>query len=334
MNDCILLSHGGGGRMSHQLLEREIVSRFGTGPLQSLPDAASLTLDSRQICFTTDSFVVHPLEFPGGNIGDLAVHGTVNDLAVSGARPRWLSLGLILEEGLPLATLRRVLDAVQKAAAQCDVAVVTGDTKVVRRGQCDGMYINTAGIGEAMPGFALSLASIVPGDRLLVSGTLGDHGAAVLSVREGFQMQNGPVSDSRPVHRLVQAAAALAADIRFMRDPTRGGLATVLNEMVAGQQWGIFLRAPDLPFSPGTQALAEMLGLDLLHVASEGCLVLLCAESVAEAILARWRALPEGVDARAIGQVTTQAGRVILETAIGGQRVVDVPSGELLPRIC
>ncbi|MBF0461712.1 MAG: hydrogenase expression/formation protein HypE [Magnetococcales bacterium] len=334
MNDCVLLGHGGGGRLSHQLIEQEIVARFGQGPLQTLPDAATLELDSRRICFTTDSFVVHPLEFPGGNIGDLAVHGTVNDLAVSGARPRWLSLGLILEEGLPLATLRRVLDSVQRAAEQCEVAVVTGDTKVVRRGQCDGLYINTSGIGEAIPGFALSLSRVGLGDCILVSGPLGDHGAAVLSAREGFQMQNGPLSDSRPVHRLVQSVADLAADIRFMRDPTRGGLATVLNEMTAGQSYGIRIRARDLPFSPGTNALAEMLGLDLLHVASEGCLVLLCAESVAAAILARWQALPEGVDARAIGRVTDQAGRVILETAIGGQRVVDVPSGELLPRIC
>ncbi|HIJ84185.1 MAG: Hydrogenase expression/formation protein HypE [Magnetococcales bacterium] len=334
MNDCILLGHGGGGRLSQQFIQQEILSRFGNGPLQTLPDAASLVLDGCRICFSTDSFVVHPLEFPGGNIGDLAVHGTVNDLAVSGARPRWLSLGLILEEGLPLATLRRILDSIQRAANHCGVMVATGDTKVVRRGQCDGLYINTAGIGEAMKELTLGLDTIVPGDRVLVSGTLGDHGMAVLAVREGLPIANGPISDSQPVNRLVEAVASMAAGIRFMRDPTRGGLATVLNEMASGQAFGITIHARDLPFSPGSRALAEMLGLDLLHVASEGCLVMVCAENIADQVLARWQTLPEGRNAREIGQVTPQAGRVILVTAIGGQRVVDVPNGELLPRIC
>ncbi|MEO5328343.1 MAG: hydrogenase expression/formation protein HypE [Magnetococcus sp. THC-1_WYH] len=334
MNERILLSHGGGGRLSHQLIQTEILSRFGHGPLHGLPDAASLLLDTTRIRFSTDGFVVHPLEFPGGNIGDLAVHGTVNDLAVTGAHPRWLSLGLILEEGLPLVLLRRVLDAIQTAAQNCGVVIATGDTKVVRRGQCDGLYITTSGIGEAIPGFSLGLGQVVAGDRILVSGTLGDHGMAVLSVREGLKIENGPVSDSRPVHRLVAGVAAMAAEIRFMRDPTRGGLATVLNEMTVGQPFGILIRACDLPFSPGGRALAEMLGLDLLHVASEGCLVMICSPNVSDAILARWRELPEGREAREIGTVTRQSGRVILETVIGGHRVVDVPSGELLPRIC
>ncbi|MBF0154274.1 MAG: hydrogenase expression/formation protein HypE [Magnetococcales bacterium] len=334
MSDCILLGHGGGGRLSQQLITREILSRFGAGPLRTLPDAATLHLEGRHICFSTDSFVVHPLEFPGGNIGDLAVHGTVNDLAVAGSVPRWLSLGLILEEGLPLVTLRKVLDAVRRAADHCGVVVATGDTKVVRRGQCDGLYINTAGIGETIPGFILDVGRMVPGDRILVSGTLGDHGAAVLAVREGFQIHHGPVSDSRPVHRLVQAVVSVAGAIRFMRDPTRGGLAASLNEMVNGQPVGMQLRENDLPFAKGTKALAEMLGLDLLHVASEGCLVLVCAPEVADKILDRWHDLPEGVDAREIGEVSDQRGRVVLETAIGGRRVVDLPGGELLPRIC
>ncbi|MBF0137868.1 MAG: hydrogenase expression/formation protein HypE [Magnetococcus sp. DMHC-1] len=334
MSDRILLSHGGGGRLSQQLITQEILSRFGSGPLRTLPDAATLHLENRHICFSTDSFVVQPLEFPGGNIGDLAVHGTVNDLAVAGSTPRWLSLGLILEEGLPLSTLRKVLDAIKLAADQCHVLVATGDTKVVRRGQCDGLYINTAGIGEAIPGYSLGLDRIVPGDRILVSGTLGDHGAAVLAAREAFQIQNGPVSDSRPVHRLVQTLQPLANAIHFMRDPTRGGVAAVLNEMVLGQSFGMQIRENNLPFAPATRALAEMLGLDLLHVASEGCLVLVCAENAAGHVLDRWHALPEGADAKEIGLVTSHSGRVILETAIGGQRMVDLPGGELLPRIC
>ncbi|MBF0147514.1 MAG: hydrogenase expression/formation protein HypE [Magnetococcales bacterium] len=334
MNDRILLGHGGGGRLTQQLIQEEILSRFGAGPLQTLPDAASLILKDGRIRFSTDSFVVHPLEFPGGNIGDLAVHGTVNDLAVSGSHPRWLSLGMILEEGLPLATLRRVLDAIQRAAHACGVIIATGDTKVVRRGQCDGLYLNTAGIGEAIPELSLGLDRINVGDRILVSGTLGDHGMAVLSVREGLRIQNGPVSDTRSVQRLVTAIAPLADAIRFMRDPTRGGLATTLNDMVLGQPFGMFIREKSLPLAPESIALAEMLGLDLLHVASEGCLALACAREVADSVLATWRSLPEGAGAREIGWVTDQAGRVILETAIGGQRIIDVPSGELLPRIC
>ncbi|MBF0438135.1 MAG: hydrogenase expression/formation protein HypE [Magnetococcales bacterium] len=333
-DDCILLAHGGGGRLSHHLIESEILTRFGAGVLASLPDAAALELTQQRICFTTDGFVVQPLEFPGGNIGDLAVHGTVNDLAVSGALPRWLSLALILEEGLPLVVLRRVLDAIKQAAEACGVSVVTGDTKVVRRGQCDGLYITTSGIGEALVGFDLRLDRVVPGDRILVSGPLGDHGAAILAAREGFSLACSPVSDSRPVHRLVEGVASCAAGIRFMRDPTRGGLAAVLNEMTSGQSFGILIRASDLPFSSATSALAEIMGLDLLHVASEGCLVMICAHEVAEAILAYWRTRPEGQHAREIGVVTEQAGRVMLESVIGGVRMVDLPSGELLPRIC
>ncbi|NGZ06173.1 MAG: hydrogenase expression/formation protein HypE [Magnetococcales bacterium] len=331
----ILLAHGGGGRLSQRLIAEEILSRFGSGPLATLPDAASLQLSGRNVCFTTDGFVVQPLFFPGGCIGDLAVHGTVNDLAVSGARPRWLSLAMILEEGLPVMTLRRVLDAIRLAADHADVAVVTGDTKVVKRGQCDGIYITTSGIGAALPGFSLSIAQIQPGDKVLVSGCLGDHGAAILAAREGFPAEHSPKSDSRPLHRLVEGMAELAAGVRFMRDPTRGGLATILNEMTAGQRFGMRIRARDLPFSPAASALAEMMGLDLLHVASEGCLVLVCAASVADGILDIWHTLPEGRDAREVGIVTGEhGGRVILESAIAGERVVDVPSGELLPRIC
>ena len=333
-DDRILLGHGGGGRLTRDLIAAEIVPRFGQGPLAGLPDAATLPPLAGRPVFTTDAFVVHPLEFPGGNLGHLAVHGTVNDLAVAGARPRWLSLALILEEGLPLAALRRVLDAVKEAADQCGVVVATGDTKVVRRGQADGVYAISAGLGEALPGFDLSPARVQVGDVVLASGPLGDHGMAVMAAREGIAIAGGPVSDTAPVHRLVEALAPWAAQVRFLRDPTRGGAAAVLNEIVEGRPIGLRLHEQRLPFSVGARAVAEALGLDLLHVASEGRALAVVAPDVADAALAAWRDLPEGRGAVAIGDITRDAGRVLLATAIGGTRLVDVPQGELLPRIC
>jgi hydrogenase expression/formation protein HypE len=332
--DTIQLSHGGGGVLSRNLIRDEIVPRFGAGPLQGLPDAARVPLGAGELIFTTDSYVVQPIEFPGGNIGSLAVHGTVNDIAVSGGRPRWLALALILEEGLPLDVLRRILDSTQAAAAACGVQIATGDTKVVARGQCDQLYISTAGVGEPIPGFRLGPAAIRPGDAVLVSGTLGDHGLAVLSARKGIDIRNGPVSDSAPVHRLVAAAAPVAAGVRFMRDPTRGGVAAVTNEIVEGAPFGILLHEAALPSAPGTRAAAEMLGLDLLDVACEGRVLLVCAAEAADAVLQSWRRLPEGARAAQIGEVTGRAGQVVLETRMGGHRLVAVPQGEMLPRIC
>lgn len=334
-DQTIQLGHGGGGMLSRTLIQEEIVPRFGDGALKGLPDGATLPIPTgRAMVFTTDSFVVQPLEFPGGTIGDLAVHGTVNDLAACGARPRWLSLAMILEEGLPLATLRRVLDSVKKAADECAVAVVTGDTKVVSRGQCDGMYLNTAGIGELIDGFDLGAGRVTAGDHILVSGPLGDHGMAVLAAREGIRITPGVTSDTGPVHRLVEAVRGLATGVKFMRDPTRGGLAAVLNEVVEGRVQGMLVRETALPYSAAAKAAAEMLGLDLLQVASEGRLVMICSASVSGKVLDAWRALPEGAGAVRIGEVTEGRGRVILETITGGRRLVDVPRGELLPRIC
>ena len=332
--DNIQLSHGGGGVLSRNLIRDEIVSRFGAGPLQGLPDAARVPLAAGEVIFTTDSYVVQPIEFPGGNIGSLAVHGTVNDIAVSGGKPRWLSLALILEEGLPRELLGRILDAAQAAALACGVQIATGDTKVVARGQCDQIYINTAGIGDPIPGFRLGAATVQPGDAVLVSGTLGDHGLAVLSARKGIAIRNGPVSDSAPVHRLVAAVAPVAAQVRFMRDPTRGGVAAVTNEIVEERPFGILLHETALPFAPGTRAAAEMLGLDLLDVACEGRVLMVCAAETAATVLAAWRQLPEGAGAVQIGEVTNRAGQVVLETRMGGHRLVDLPQGEVLPRIC
>jgi hydrogenase expression/formation protein HypE len=349
--NTIQLAHGGGGRLSRDLVERLIVPRFGSGPLAGLPDAALLLSCNRPLVFTTDSFVVQPLEFPGGNIGHLAVHGTVNDLAVCGAEPRWLSLALILEEGLSFALLEKVLDSVKAAADACGVAVVTGDTKVVARGQCDGLYVNTSGIGWQLEGYQLSPARIQAGDVVLASGTLGDHGLAVLACRENIHIANGPVSDTGSVHRLVAAAQEFAPGVRFMRDPTRGGVAAVLNEIVEGREFGIMLREEDLPFSAGGKAASEMLGIDPLHSACEGRLLMVAAPDAAPRILARWRALPEGAGATRIGEMVRAAppgstaggvlggrlalaGHVIMQTVTGGRRLVDWPRGELLPRIC
>ena len=331
----IQLAHGGGGRLTRELIESEIVPRFGNGPLRGLPDGATLPSPGERLVFTTDSFVVQPLEFPGGNIGDLAVHGTVNDLSVCGGEPKWLSLALIIEEGLPFSVLGRVLDSVRAAADACGVTVATGDTKVVARGQGDGLYINTAGIGLALPEFVLSPRQIREGDCVLVSGTLADHGMAVLAARQNIDFINGSRSDTVPVHRLILAVRDLGASVRFMRDPTRGGVASVLNEIVEECELGILLKAQDLPLAPATGAVAEMLGIDPLHVASEGRVILICAADAASEILKRWRALPEGAGAVCMGSVTRDnKGRVVLETLAGGRRLVDVPRGELLPRIC
>lgn len=333
MSKSILLSHGGGGRLSRELIEEEIVSRFGEGPLRGLPDAATLPSQSASLVFSTDSFVVSPLFFPGGDIGDLAVYGTVNDIAVAGGLPLWLSLSIILEEGLPLGTLQRVLDSVRTAADRCGITIVTGDTKVVRRGQCDGMYLNTAGIGTAIEGFQLDPARIEKGDQVLVSGSLGDHGMAVMSVREQIDFKNGPISDTGPVHELVLDLKEFGRAVRVMRDPTRGGAASVLNELVSGDV-GILLQETAVPASPNVRAVAELLGLDLLHVACEGRVIAICAEEVADRVLEKWRARPEGEGAVRMGTVIEDKGRVIMETISGGRRLVDVPQGELLPRIC
>ena len=335
MSENILIAHGGGGELSSKLIEDEIVSRFGDGALKGLPDAASLQLNSNEILFSTDSFVVQPFEFPGGNIGDLAVHGTVNDISVAGGKASFLSLALILEEGLPLTSLRCILDSVKSAADNCGVQIVTGDTKVVSKGQCDGIYINTAGIGEKYPDFDLSAERITKGDTVLVSGPIGDHGMAVLTAREDLPLENGPKSDSAPVHNLVKAAYKYADQVKFMRDPTRGGLAAVLNEIVADSAIGITLKENDIPISPETGGVAEMLGIDLLNVACEGRMLLICNNNSADNILKNWQTLPEGKGAAIIGSIdNSNPGKVTMQTFTGGSRIVSVPSGELLPRIC
>ncbi len=330
----ILLAHGGGGRLTGELIRDEIVSRFGDGPLQGLPDAATLPISGKKLIFTTDSFVVQPLEFPGGNIGKLSVCGTINDLSVSGGKPEWLSLGMIIEEGLPLATLRAILDGVKTTADDCGVKIVTGDTKVVAKGQCDGIYLNTAGIGEALTEFDLGMDKITPGDKVLVSGPLGDHGIAVMTAREGINISGGPVSDCAPVNKLTLPLTQFGGKIKFMRDPTRGGAAAVLNEIASGRNFGILLNETSIPVSAGTRAAAEMLGLEPMNIACEGRVVAVCSGDIADEVLNVWKKLPDGENAAVIGEVSEDAGRVIMKTLTGGKRLVDVPAGELLPRIC
>lgn len=330
----IRLDHGVGGRLTREFIVAEILPRFLPGPLQGLPDAAVLPVLQGPPVFTTDSYVVQPLEFPGGNIGSLAVHGTVNDLAVCGARPLWLSLALILEESFPMGRLAPILDAVRDAAMSCGITVATGDTKVVPRGQCDGLYLTASGLGEALPGFALSLGRIGPGDRVLVSGPIGAHGAAVLATRTELAFAGDLKSDSASVYRLVEALQPWAQEIHFMRDPTRGGLAAALHEIVADLPLDIILDEACLPVEPAVRAVAELLGIDPLHLASEGRLLALCRSEATESILEVWRQLPEGRQAECIGYVASGRSRVLAQTAVGGRRLVDWPHGRLLPRIC
>lgn len=330
----IQLAHGGGGRLSAQLIKNEILSRFGENTLKWLPDAATLPEIKGKIVYSTDSYVVSPIEFSGGNIGNLAVHGTINDISVAGGRPLWLSLGLILEEGLEISILQRILDTIKQSAKECNVQIVTGDTKVVSKGQCDKIYINTSGIGEALPNFNLSKFSIKPGDSILISGTIGDHGMAVLSSREGIDIKNGPKSDTGSVQRVVQSAHKYGKNVKFMRDPTRGGVAAVLNEIASDTEIGFFIEDSKIPLSPATNSISEALGIDPLTLACEGRVLLVCDKSVANKILNDWKKFPEGKGSSIIGCATGNKERVILKTVTGGTRLVDVPLGELLPRIC
>jgi hydrogenase expression/formation protein HypE len=337
----ILLGHGSGGLLSADLVGRLFVAGFGGETLAALEDAATVRLDAGdgvrgpRLAFTTDSFVVRPLFFPGGDIGRLAVHGTVNDLAVSGARPLCLSAAFILEEGLPLDDLRRVVASMRAACAEAGVAIVTGDTKVVDRGKGDGVFITTAGVGLVPEGRSLSIHAARPGDSVLVSGTLGDHGIAIMSVREGLEFETVLESDSAPLNGLAEVILEACPETRCMRDPTRGGLASSLNELADASGVGVTLDEAAIPLRPEVKAACEMLGLDPLYVANEGKLVAVVPASDAERVLGAMRAHPLGRDATRIGTIVAEhPGMVILRSRVGGERVVALLSGEQLPRIC
>ena len=326
----ISMAHGGGGRASADLIAAEILPRFGAGPLAGLPDAASLPGGR---VFSTDSFVVSPRFFPGGSIGKLAVCGTVNDIAVAGGVPEFLSLAMIVEEGLPRAELGRILDDMRDAASLCGVTVATGDTKVVPRGAADGIYLCTAGIGTADPAFRLGRNYVKTGDAVIVSGSLGEHGMTILAARHGIG-GDAPVSDCAPVLAQTRAAAAFGAAVRFMRDPTRGGAAAVVSEIAAGADFGIELAAEALPFSPAVRTLSGMLGIDPIHAAGEGRVVAVVDAAAADDLVAAWRALPGGAMAARIGIVNGEAGQVTLRGEYGARRLLVLPEGDPLPRIC
>ena len=335
VGDQVLLGHGSGGKLSGDLVRDVFLSAFRNPILDRLDDQAVIEINGQRLAFTTDSFVVKPLFFPGGNIGSLAVHGTVNDLAMGGAQPLFLSAAFIIEEGFRIDTLRRVASSLQQAAACAGVQVVTGDTKVVEKGSGDGVFINTSGLGTIAEGIHLSADRARPGDQILLSGPVGDHGIAILAQREGLEFESAIESDSAPLHTLVAAMLAASKEIHAMRDPTRGGLSSALNELAARANVGIEIDERAIPVREEVKGACEMLGLDPLYVASEGKLVALVAPGAEDRVLAAMRRHPLGKEAAIIGTVTAAHPRMVtMRTCVCPSRVVDMLAGDQLPRIC
>lgn len=334
-HERILLGHGGGGQLSTQLLESVFLPAFGNPILDLLGDQAMLDLPAGRVAFTTDSYVVTPTFFPGGDIGRLAVCGTVNDLAVGGARPLYLAAAFILEEGFAIAELRRVVESMRLAALEAGVAIVTGDTKVVGKGSGDKIYITTTGIGTVPAGVQLSASSARPGDAVLLSGSIGDHGMAILAARQDLGLQGTLVSDTAPLNGLVERMLSAGRGVHALRDPTRGGLATTLCEIARASGVGVEIEESRIPLRDDVKGACEILGIDPLVVANEGKLVAFVEEGDVAAVLEAMRAHPLGRKAVRIGRVTAEHPKlVVLRTGIGGTRVLDPPHGELLPRIC
>ncbi len=335
MSDTVTLSHGSGGRAMVRLIEDIFARAFANPLLAQGNDGAVFPVAEGRMVMSTDGHVVQPLFFPGGNIGSLAVHGTLNDVAMAGARPTHLAASFILEEGLPLADLRIIAESMGAAARAAGVMIATGDTKVVERGKGDGVFITTTGLGTVPPGVHLSGDAIRPGDALLVSGPVGDHGVAILSSREGLAFETDLQSDTAALHDLVAHMVAAAPGLRCLRDPTRGGVAATLNELAQQSGVGLVVRETALPVRPAVTGACELLGLDPLTLACEGRLVAACAPEEAETLLAAMRAHPLGREAALIGEAITDHRRFVrLETALGGQRLVDWLAGDPLPRIC
>jgi len=335
-NDLILLGHGSGGRLSHQLLDELIIPIVSGIAAAGQNDAALLEAVSGRLAYTTDSFVVDPIFFPGGTIGSLAVHGTVNDLAMMGARPLWLSVGLIIEEGFSKADLKRILEDMRSAADAAGVRIVTGDTKVVPRGKADKIFITTSGIGSVEHTLAIHGANARVGDAVIVSGTIGDHGIAVMAGREGLAVDTDIISDSAALHGLVaDIIAAVGEGVHVLRDPTRGGVATTIKEIAQQSRVAITLYEAAVPVNPAVRGVCSILGLDPLFVANEGKLLAFVAPDCADEALAAIRRHPLGTHAAVIGTVeASPAGRVRMETTVGGMRSVEMLAGEQLPRIC
>jgi hydrogenase expression/formation protein HypE len=333
---AIVMGHGGGGKLSAELVEHLFLPAFRNDALANLGDASIVPLAGQRLAISTDSFVVRPLFFPGGSIGDLAVNGTVNDLAVSGARPLYLTVGMILEEGLPIASLARIANDMAKAAQTAGVQIVTGDTKVVEKGHGDGCYVNTAGVGLVSVDTDIGPTRAKPGDIILVSGTIGDHGTAIMSVREGLEFQTTIRSDTAALNYLIERLLkAGGSAIHVMRDPTRGGVASSLNEISLASNVGVVLEEKAFPVRSEVRAACELLGLDPIFVANEGKVLVFVADSRAAAVLEAMRSDPLGRDSAIIGRVVDQhPGMVVAHTSIGASRVVAMQIGEQLPRIC
>ncbi len=332
----ILLGHGSGGRMMHDLISDVFIRHFANEILSEQTDSAILSVGSSEIAFTTDSFVIHPLFFPGGNIGKLAVCGTVNDLAVSGSEPLYISVSFIIEEGFPISELEIIVEALAAEAKKAGVLIVTGDTKVVNKGKCDKLFINTAGIGRVRKEDRLisKAENIQPGDVVIINGTIGDHGMAVMNARESFNFKTTVESDCASLNHMIRQMLDKSA-VKFMRDPTRGGVATVLNELVEKIQLGIEIDETSLPINKGVQAMCELLGFDPLHIANEGKVVIVASENEAESILKSLQNHELGKRSTIIGRVVSDhPGRVVLKNETGGRRIIDSLSGDLLPRIC
>jgi hydrogenase expression/formation protein HypE len=333
-DETILLAHGSGSRLSHDLIEKNFLPILTNPLLARLDDSAVFDLSGR-LAFTTDSYVVSPIFFPGGDIGKLAVCGTVNDLSMSGAKPLYLSLSFIIEEGLTLGELKKIVGSIKAAAEEAGVNVVTGDTKVVNRGSADRLFINTSGIGIITEGIDISGANAKVGDKIILSGTIGDHGIAVMSQREGLKFSVPVQSDCAPLNKLVSQMLQASSKINCLRDPTRGGLATTLNEFASQSGVGISMEEEKIPIREAVRAACELLGFDPLYVANEGKLAAIVAPNDAGKILAKMKRNKYGADASIIGEVTDKhKGKVILKTKLGASRIVDMLSGELLPRIC
>ena len=331
----IVMGHGGGGKLSAELVEHLFLPAFNSNDTLPLSDSVELQIDGARLAFSTDSFVVRPLFFPGGSIGELAVHGTVNDLAMSGAVPLYLSCGFIVEEGLPVDVLGEIAARMGRAARATGIQLVTGDTKVVERGHGDGVYVNTSGIGRIPAGVHIAPNRAEPGDVVIVSGTVGDHGIAVMSVREGIEFETQIESDSAPLNELVTEMLRVTMNVHVLRDPTRGGVAATLNEVARASQVGIRIDERSLPVRDAVASACELLGLDPLHIANEGKLVAIVPPEHAQAVLARMQAHPLGAQSTAIGHVVTEhTGMVVAKTGLGATRIVDMQVGEQLPRIC
>ncbi len=333
-DDKVLLAHGSGGRLSHELVERGFLPAFDNPLLSKLDDSAVFEAKGR-LAFTTDSYIVTPIFFPGGDIGKLAVCGTVNDLSMSGAVPLYLSLSFIIEEGFPLSDLGRIVTSIKEAAEEAGVKVVTGDTKVASRGSVDKLFVNTAGVGVVPHGVDISASNARPGDKLILSGPIGQHGIAVMAMREGLKFATAVESDCAPLNKLVAEMLEVSGQVHCLRDPTRGGLATTLNDFATQSDVGILIYEDMIPVSDEVRAACEMLGFDPFHVANEGRLVAVAAPDDAQGIVERMRQNKYGAEAAIIGEVREEhRGKVVMKTSLGASRIVDMMVGELLPRIC